>query len=108
MSLRKISVSEISSHNTDTDCWIVVDGQVWDITKFAPEHPGGPGIIYKYAGRDATEAYNEIHSPAIIKNNLPADALKGILDQSTVTEEWSQPLPQETPKSKPASSSEKP
>ncbi|KAJ9612447.1 hypothetical protein H2200_004044 [Cladophialophora chaetospira] len=108
MAQRKVSVSEISSHNRDTDCWIVIDGQVWDITNFAPDHPGGPGIIYKYAGRDATQAYNEIHSLAIIKNNLPADALKGILDQSTITEEWSQPLPSETPNSKPASSSEKP
>ncbi len=38
-----LSVEEISRHNKDTDCWIVVDGQVWDITGFAPEHPGGPG-----------------------------------------------------------------
>ncbi|EXJ63536.1 L-lactate dehydrogenase (cytochrome) [Cladophialophora psammophila CBS 110553] len=111
MAQRKISVAEISSHSADTDCWIVVDNQVWDITKFAPEHPGGPGIIYKYAGRDATQAYNEIHSPAIIRNNLPADALKGVLDRSTITEEWSRPLPTETSKAKSgksASSSNKP
>jgi hypothetical protein len=38
-----LSVSEISKHNSDADCWIVVDGQVWDITGFAPDHPGGPG-----------------------------------------------------------------
>lgn len=108
MAQRKISVSEISSHNRDTDCWIVVGGQVYDITSFAVEHPGGPGIIYKFAGRDATQAYNEIHSPSLIKTSLPANAVKGILDQSTITEEWSSPLPSETPKSKPASSSEKP
>lgn len=36
-----ISVEEISKHNTPEDCWIVVDGKVWDITEFAPEHPGG-------------------------------------------------------------------
>lgn len=108
MAPRQISISEISSHNKDTDCWIVVDGQVWDITKFAPEHPGGPGIIYKYAGRDATQAYNEIHSPSIIKNNLPKDALKGTLDASTVTKEWATPLASETPKSAPASGAEKP
>ncbi|EXJ86392.1 L-lactate dehydrogenase (cytochrome) [Capronia epimyces CBS 606.96] len=108
MAPRKISVSEISAHNKDTDCWIVVDGNVWDITKFAPEHPGGPGIIYKYAGRDATKAYNEIHSPSLIKTNLPAEALKGVLDTSTITEAWSGPLPVETPGAKPASSAEKP
>lgn len=108
MAPRQISVSEISEHDKDTDCWIVVDGQVWDITNFAPEHPGGPGIIYKYAGRDATRVYSENHSPSIIKNGLPAAALKGSLDTATITEAWSKPLPDETPRSKPASSAEKP
>jgi L-lactate dehydrogenase (cytochrome) len=36
-----ISVSEIGRHNTPSDCWIVVDGQVWDVTDFHEEHPGG-------------------------------------------------------------------
>jgi len=108
MSDKPISVQEISQHNKDTDCWIVVDGNVWDITGFAPEHPGGPGIIYKYAGRDATKVYNDVHSPNIIKNNLPANCLKGRLDSSTVTEEWSRPLPNETPNAAPRSAEEKP
>lgn len=108
MSKRKISTTEISWHNESDDCWIVVDGQVWDITSFAPEHPGGPGIIYKYAGRDATAAYNEIHAPSIIENGLSASAHKGEIDESTITKEWSEPLPSETPKAAPKSASEKP
>jgi len=108
MSERKISVSEIQSHNKEEDCWIVVDKQVWDITGFAPEHPGGPGIIYKYAGKDATKAYNAIHAPSIIKNGLPASAYKGTIDESTITEEWAKPLPNETPKAAPLSAAEKP
>ena len=89
---QKISVSEIAKHNTDTDCWIVVDGTVYDITDFAPEHPGGPGIIYKYAGRDATKAYSEIHAASIIKEGLAADKIKGNLDTNTITDEWAKPL----------------
>ena len=65
-------------------------------------------VIYKYAGRDATKAYSEIHAPSIIKEGLPANSLKGILDESTITEEWSKPLANETPKAAPNSSSEKP
>jgi L-lactate dehydrogenase (cytochrome) len=104
---RLISVSEISSHNKDTDCWVVIDNQVWDITSFAPNHPGGPGIIYKYAGRDATEAYSAIHAPSIIKEGLASDKLIGNLDPSIITAERSQPRPSET-SSAARHSSEKP
>lgn len=38
-----LSTEEIAKHNTAKDLWIVVDGQVWDMTEFAPEHPGGIG-----------------------------------------------------------------
>ncbi|KPI41605.1 Cytochrome b2, mitochondrial [Cyphellophora attinorum] len=84
----KISISEISRHNKEDDCWIVVDNVVWNITAFAPSHPGGPDIIYHYAGRDASVAYDEIHAPSIISNGLPANARKGVLDEATITEEW--------------------
>lgn len=41
MGSTKLSAQEISRHNTPTDCWIVVDGQVWDVTDFHEQHPGG-------------------------------------------------------------------
>ena len=110
MTDRRIAVDEISSHNSETDCWIVVNGVVWDITNFAPEHPGGPGIIHKYAGKDASQAYNEIHSPAIIQDGLPSDAEKGVIDPLTITPEWAQPQQSSAPKatSQTSSKSDKP
>lgn len=40
--LRLLSVREIATHNKVDDCWLLIEGQVWDLTQFAPEHPGGP------------------------------------------------------------------
>lgn len=40
---RIISVQEISKHCLPEDLWTVVDGIVYDMTQFAPEHPGGAG-----------------------------------------------------------------
>ena len=41
MTDKKVSVQQIVGHNTPEDCWIVVDKQVWDVTDFLEEHPGG-------------------------------------------------------------------
>jgi L-lactate dehydrogenase (cytochrome) len=49
----------------------------------------------KYAGRDATQAYNEVHSPSVIRKNLQPDKLKGILDETTVNDEWLKQPPSE-------------
>lgn len=38
----KISVAELDKHAKPDDCWIVVNGKVYDFTTFAPNHPGGP------------------------------------------------------------------
>lgn len=39
---RKVTTREVTLHNKRDDAWIVVDGEVYDMTEFAPEHPGGP------------------------------------------------------------------
>ncbi len=40
-SRRLVKASEVQQHNKVDDIWIVVDGKVYDMTRFAPEHPGG-------------------------------------------------------------------
>lgn len=50
-------------------------------------------VILKYAGRDATEAYSEYHSPSVIRDELDNDAFQGVLDNSTVDEEWKRTSP---------------
>ncbi|KAK6382124.1 hypothetical protein LTS17_004009 [Exophiala oligosperma] len=88
MAERKISVDEVIKHNSPSDAWIVIDGTVWDVTEFAPTHPGGIDIISEYLGQDATRAYSEVHSPGLVSRSLDATKNKGQLDESTVTEEW--------------------
>jgi len=39
---QKVTVANITKHATAEDCWILINGKVYDLTKFAPNHPGGP------------------------------------------------------------------
>ena len=53
-----IPMTEVAKHNSKTDCWVVVDGQVLDVTSFLGDHPGGELAILTFAGKDATEEFN--------------------------------------------------
>jgi cytochrome b involved in lipid metabolism len=59
------SAEEVRAHNTDKSCWLAVHGEVFDVTDFLEEHPGGYDIIVASSGRDATQDFDEIgHSQA--------------------------------------------
>lgn len=90
---RLVSIEELSQHRLLNDLWLVIDGVVWDFSQFVTEHPGGAAVIAQYASRDASIAYNEVHSPNLVKSVLPASCCIGVIDQSTVTEEWAKPPP---------------
>ncbi|KAF8893915.1 fumarate reductase [Infundibulicybe gibba] len=70
------TMAEVAKHNKNDDVWVVVDGQVLDVTNFLPDHPGGAKAILLYAGRDATEEFNMLHDPKVIPRYAP-DAVIG-------------------------------
>lgn len=52
-----IMISEIAQHATEDDCWMAVEGNVYDVTDFISQHPGGDEILAG-CGTDATELFN--------------------------------------------------
>lgn len=63
---RRVTRAEVARHKTRDDCWIIVSGKVYDITAWAPHHPGGAGIARIYAGKDATAEFGDYHSTQAI------------------------------------------
>ena len=39
------TMSEVQKHKKRGDCWIVVDGVIYDASSYADSHPGGPHWI---------------------------------------------------------------
>jgi len=70
------TADEVAKHNKPDDCWVMISGQVLDVTKFLPDHPGGEKAILLYAGRDATEEFNMLHDPKVI-SKYAADTIIG-------------------------------
>ncbi|KAG0702971.1 Flavocytochrome c [Suillus ampliporus] len=68
---KEFTVADVAKHNKKDDIWVIVDGQVLDVTSFLPDHPGGEKAIILYAGRDATEEFNMLHDPKVIPRYAP-------------------------------------
>jgi len=59
---RPVTRQEVALHNRRDDCWVIVAEKVYDITEWAPHHPGGAGIARMYAGKEATAEFGDYHS----------------------------------------------
>lgn len=54
------TLADIAPHNSETSCWMAIDGSVYDVTSFVAGHPGGRAIL-RGCGTDASIMYANIH-----------------------------------------------
>ena len=80
---KEITLEEVAKHNTADDVWVILNGKVYDCTKFLPDHPGGKKAIMVFAGKDASEEFNMLHAPNVLTKYLPAEACLGNLAPSS-------------------------
>ena len=57
-----LTPSVVKTHCTAQSCWIIVQGNVYDVTGFLSQHPGGTTAILQQGGRDATQTVMSVHS----------------------------------------------
>lgn len=82
MNKQKISPAEVAKHNSADDCWVVINGYVYDLTRFVPNHPGGPDVIKYNAGRDVTAIFEPLHAPNVIDKYIAPEKKLGPLQGS--------------------------
>src|SRR6187551_839134 len=79
--------TDVTAHSKPTDLYIVVDGDVYDLTKFQDDHPGmllthnafspsatwltiistgGKKILQRVAGKDASKQFWKYHNQGIL------------------------------------------
>ena len=62
-----VTEEEIAKHCTEKDWWVIVGDDVYDVTDFLVDHPGGKKAIMLFAGKDATEEFDMLHDRKVIK-----------------------------------------
>lgn len=77
-----LSQKEVAQHNTTRDIWVIIDQDVYDLTSFMDEHPGGsksvyftfllktyvltPSVLLSVAGKDGTKSFRKYHRDSIL------------------------------------------
>ncbi|XP_072757912.1 cytochrome b5 isoform X2 [Anoplolepis gracilipes] len=52
--------AEVAKHTEPTDTWIIIHNNVYNVTPFLNEHPGGEEVLLEQAGEDASEPFEDI------------------------------------------------
>ncbi len=70
-----ITKDEFAKHASKDDCWVIIDAQVYNLTSYIQSHPGGPAVLQRLCGSDATAAFKNQHG----SQQLPASELATLL-----------------------------
>lgn len=65
----EFTLEEVARHGSEGDCWMAIDGGVYDLTAYLPAHPTPLRVILAWCGKDASEGMHtkgrgREHSPA--------------------------------------------
>lgn len=55
------TAAEVAKNNSESSCWTIVRGEVFDVTSFMTKHPGGKANILKLCGIDGTSLFEGKH-----------------------------------------------
>lgn len=82
---KQFTREEIEKHDREDDCWLVIDGNVYDATSVLAWHPGGKAAIMGHAGKVHQETTDEFAS---IHDGYAYEKLKGRADRLALAPFW--------------------
>lgn len=52
-----LTAAAVAKHASASDCYLIINSKVYDVTPYLDQHPAGPDVITPYCGQDATQAF---------------------------------------------------
>ncbi len=73
------TLAQVATHNSAASCWTTINGNVYDLTQWIGQHPGGEGAILSICGIDGTSAFEGQHGDQGRPNAMLATFKIGVL-----------------------------
>jgi cytochrome b involved in lipid metabolism len=70
-----LTLARVKANNTASSCWSIINGNVYNLTSWISNHPGGKSAITSLCGIDGTSAFNSQHR----NESKPESRLTGYL-----------------------------
>ncbi|KAL5562100.1 hypothetical protein UlMin_031847 [Ulmus minor] len=81
---RKVfTLADVAQHNSRETCWLIIEGKVYDVTKFLEDHPGGDDVLLSVTGKDATDDFEDVGHSTSAKAMMD-EFYVGDMDTSTI------------------------
>jgi len=74
---KQITMTEVTQHADQSSCWIVIDNNVYDVTSYVSQHPGGDRIL-SGCGKDSTFMFNNRPGDGTSHSNRARNTLSGL------------------------------
>lgn len=52
--------ADVATHSGPADAWLIIEGKVFDVSKYLEDHPGGEEVLLDRVGQDATEDFEDV------------------------------------------------
>ena len=82
-----LSAQEVAKHSSASDCWSVVNGNVYNLTSYIQSHPGGSTVLKNICGKDGSAAFSNQHNtqgkPNSVLKSFYLGALGGTISANT-------------------------
>jgi cytochrome b involved in lipid metabolism len=70
---------DVAKHATKADCWMIIEGKVYDVTGYIDDHPTPPHVMTDRCGKDATEGWRTKGKAGKPHSKKAAALLKSLL-----------------------------
>ncbi|PKU81639.1 cytochrome b5 [Dendrobium catenatum] len=77
------SLSEVAKHSSREDCWLIINGKVYNVAKFLEDHPGGDEVLLAVTGKDATDDFEDVGHSSTARAMMD-EYYVGEIDVSTI------------------------
>lgn len=58
--MKQYTLKEVSEHKDNRSTWLVIHNNVYDVTPFLNEHPGGEEVLLEQAGKEASDHFEDV------------------------------------------------